>query len=126
MEVKRGFIRYIINIRFSESNTLVSVTDIEGNPKICFTSGVVGLKGKLKKYHPTALVRILKLLFSKVQFIGTSPVAVHFVGAKRYHILLAIKLLKKKVFINVIRNYNLKSYNGCRPRKMKRLKHRSV
>ena len=116
-------IRYIINIKFTTSNTLVNVTDIEGNPKVFLSSGVVGLKGKMKKYHPTAIVKILKFLVSKIKFVGTSPVAIHFIGAKRYQILLAIKLLKNKVFIKTIRHYNLKAYNGCRPRKMKRLKY---
>ena len=122
---KNNLIRYIINIKFSESNTLVNVTDIVGNPKVFISSGTVGLKGKMKKYHPTAIVKILKTLASKIKFIGMSPVAVHFRGAKRYHIILAIKLLKTRVFIKSIRNYNLKAYNGCRPRKMKRLKQRS-
>ena len=124
--VKNKLIRYIINIKFTESNTLVNVTDIEGNPKVFLSSGVVGLKGKMKKYHPTAIVKILKFLVAKIKFVGASPVAIHFSGAKRYQILLAVKLLKTKVFIKTIRNYNLKAYNGCRPRKMKRLKHRSL
>ena len=42
-------IRYIVNINFSESNTLVNVTDIAGNPKVFVSSGMVGLKGKQKK-----------------------------------------------------------------------------
>jgi ribosomal protein S11 len=120
---QQKMIRYIINIKFTASNTLVNVTDIEGNPKVFLSSGVVGLKGKMKKYHPTAIVKILKFLVSKIKFVGASPVAIHFIGAKRYQILLAIKLLKTKVFIKTIRNYNLKAYNGCRPRKMKRLKY---
>ena len=122
--LKKDLIRYIINIKFTESNTLVNVTDIEGNPKVFITSGIVGLKGKMKKYQPTAIVKILKSLISKLKFVGVSPVAIHFRGAKRYHILLVIKLLKSKIFIKNIRNYNLKAYNGCRPRKMKRLKQR--
>ena len=119
-------IRYIVNINFSESNTLVNVTDIAGNPKVFVSSGMVGLKGKQKKYQPTAIVRILKFLATKIKFVGTYPVAVHFTGAKRYQILLSIKLLKTKVFIKSIRNYNLKAYNGCRPKKMRRLKNRSI
>ena len=119
----KKLIRFIINIKFTTSNTLVNVTDIAGNPKVFLSSGVVGLKGKMKKYHPTAIVKILKFLVSKIKFIGSSPVAIHFIGAKRYQILLAIKLLKNKVFIKTIRNYNLRAYNGCRPRKMKRLKY---
>ena len=119
----KKLICFIINIKFTTSNTLVNVTDIAGNPKVFLSSGVVGLKGKMKKYHPTAIVKILKFLVSKIKFIGSSPVAIHFIGAKRYQILLAIKLLKNKVFIKTIRNYNLRAYNGCRPRKMKRLKY---
>ena len=123
---KSNLIRYIININFTESNTLVNITDILGNPKVFVSSGVVGLKGKMKKYQPTALVKVLKYFMSKIKFVGVSPVAIHFRGAKRYHILLAIKLLKGRLFIKSIRNYNLKAYNGCRPKKIRRLKQRSI
>ena len=124
--VNKNLIRHIINIKFSASNTLVNVTDIEGSPKIFISSGMVGLKGKQKKHQPTAIVKILKFLVAKMKFLGSNPVAIHFIGAKRYQILLSIKLLKTKVFIKSIRNYNLKAYNGCRPRKMRRLKKRSM
>lgn len=123
--IKQNLIKYIINIRFSETNTLVNITDIKGNPKVTFSSGIVHLKGKQKKHQPTALVKILKTMFSKIKFISTEPVALHFVRAKRFHIFLAINLLKSKVFIRTIRNYNLKPYNGCRPRKIRRIKKRS-
>jgi len=121
---QQDLISYIIHINFSESNTLLNVTDIEGLPKIMLSSGSVGLKGKQKRFQPTAVVKLLKVMFSRVKFIGEKPVAIHFTNARRYHILLAIKLLKKKVFIRTIRNYNLKAYNGCRPRKMRRMKQR--
>ena len=121
---QNDLISYIIHINFSESNTILNVTDIEGLSKIMLSSGSVGLKGKQKKFQPTAVVKLLKVMFSRVKFIGENPVAIHFSNARRYHILLAIKLLKKKVFIRTIRNYNLKAYNGCRPRKMRRLKQR--
>ena len=124
MNLKSDLIRYVINIKFTESNTLVNVTDIEGNPKVFLSSGVVGLRGKMKKHQPAAIVKILKSLLLKIKFVGVFPVAIHFIGAKRYHISLSIKLLKNRVFIKSIRNYNLKAYNGCRPKKMKRLKHR--
>merc|ERR1712125_132649 len=94
----QDLINYIIHINFSESNTLVNVTDINGLSKIMLSSGVVGLKGKQKKFQPTAIVKLLKVMFSRVKFIGEKPVAIHFTNARRYHILLAIKLLKKNVF----------------------------
>lgn len=117
-------ISYIINIKFSETNTFVNITDINGNPRISLSSGRVSLTGKQKTHQPAALIKIFKIMFSKIKFLSTKPVALHFIKAKRFHLYLAINFLKHKVFIKTIRNYNLNPYNGCRPKKLKRLKRR--
>jgi hypothetical protein len=65
---KQNLIKYIINIHFSNTNTLVNVTDIKGNPIILLTSGLIKLKGKEKKTQPIALLNIFKVLLVKAKF----------------------------------------------------------
>ena len=119
---KQSLIVYIININLTNTNTLVSITDIKGNVKIFYSSGQVNLKGKQKTKQPAALVNILKLLMVKAKFIQSKPLALHFKNTKPHYESFIIKMLKKKFFIKTIRSYNLQPHNGCRPKKIKRFK----
>ena len=122
---KQDLISFIINIRFSGTNTLINITDIKGNPKISFSSGLIGLKGRQKKFQPAAIINIFKILFIKAKFLSGKPVAIHFRNVQLYYESLIIGMLKNKVFIKSIRSYNLYPHNGCRPRKLKRFKRRT-
>ena len=119
---RQNLITYIINIKFSEVNTLINITDIDGNPKLSLSSGTVGLKGKEKRVQPLALISIFKTLLINAKFLSKNPVALHFKNTKGYHESLIINLLKNKIFIKSIRSYNLQPHNGCRPKKLMRLK----
>lgn len=121
---KQNLIVYIININLTNTNTLVSITDIKGNVKIFYSSGQVNLKGKQKTKQPAALINILKLLMVKAKFIQNKPLALHFKNTKPHYESFIIKMLKKKFFIKTIRSYNLQPHNGCRPKKIKRFKKR--
>jgi ribosomal protein S11 len=122
---KQNLIKYIINIHFSNTNTLVNVTDIKGNPLILLTSGLIKLKGKEKKTQPTALLNIFKVLLLKARFLFKTPVALHFKNVKTFYESFLINSLKNKVFIKTIRSYNLVAHNGCRLKKLSRFKRRT-
>lgn len=123
--VKQNLIKYIINIHFSNTNTLVNVTDIKGNPLIILTSGLIKLKGKEKKTQPIALLNIFKVLLIKAKFLFKTPIALHFKNVKTYYESFLINSLKNKVFIKTIRSYNLVAHNGCRLKKLNRFKRRT-
>lgn len=124
-KVKQNLIKYIINIHFSNTNTLVNVTDIKGNPIILLTSGLIKLKGKEKKTQPIALINIFKILLVKAKFLIKTPVALHFRNVKTFYESFLINSLKNKVFIKAIRSYNLIAHNGCRLKKLSRFKRRT-
>ena len=122
---KQNLVNFIVNIRFSGKNTLVNVTDIKGSPVISFSSGLIGFKGRQKRFQPVAIINIFKTLFIRAKFLTRKPVAIHFRNVKLYYESLIIKMLKNKLFIRAIRSYNLYPHNGCRPRKLKRFKRRT-
>jgi ribosomal protein S11 len=122
---KQNLIKYIINIHFSNTNTLVNVTDIKGNPIILLTSGLIKLKGKEKKTQPIALLNIFKVLLVKAKFLFKTPIALHFKNVKTFYESFLINSLKNKVFIKAIRSYNLVAHNGCRLKKLSRFKRRT-
>lgn len=72
-----------------------------------------------------ALVNIFKVLLLKVGFLRNAPVAIHFKNTKAFYQSFLIKALKDKLFIKSIQSYNLSPHNGCRPKKLKRIKRRT-
>lgn len=124
-KVKENVISYIININLSPTNTIVSVTDIKGNPKISLSAGLIKLTKRQKKTQPMALINIFKVLLLKARFLKDYPTALHFKNTKSYYESLIIKVLKDKLYIKSIQSYNLSPHNGCRPKKIKRIKRRT-
>lgn len=124
-QVSSSLVSYIINVSLSQTNTIVSVTDVKGNPKISISAGLVNLAKRQKKKQPMALISIFKVLLLKARFLKNKPVALHFKNTKVYYESLLIKALKDKLFIKSIQSYNLSPHNGCRPKKLKRVKRRT-
>ena len=116
----KPLISYIININVSNSNIAMSINDKNGKLKGYFTAGTLGFKGsqKTKKY---TLITILKNFNYKFNFLNNKSVLVNFKGVTKDQKLF-IKKLKEKVSIKAINYTNLLPHNGCRPRKIKKLK----
>lgn len=124
--VKEDFlVTYIIDITFSRMNTLLHVMDFSGNLKYFCSAGSLQYKGKRKKIARYTVFRYMyKILVSKLKFLKGQPLALHLknVGSTKF---LIIRLLKKKLFIKVVRSYDLYPHNGCRKKKVIRKKIRS-
>jgi ribosomal protein S11 len=123
--LKENLVSYVINVNLSPTNTLVNISDVNGNPKISFSAGLVNLTKKQKKTQPMALINIFKVLLLKATFLQNKPIALHFKNTKVFYESLIIKMLKDKLFIKSIYSHNLSPHNGCRPKKLKRIKRRT-
>ena len=121
----KPLINYIININLSLTNTLICVTDTKGRILLSFSSGLVNLTKRQKKSQPLALITIFKVLITKAKFLKNKPVALHFKNTKSFYESIIIKTLKDKLFIKTVQSYNLTPHNGCRPKKLKRIKRRT-
>lgn len=118
-------INYILNIKVSKTNTLLNLSNIKGDPLLSFSGGSINLKKKQKKLQPLALINLLKSLILKAGFINNKTIALHFQNVKPYYESLIVNLLKKIVFIKLMKSSNLQPHNGCRPKKIKRFKKRT-
>lgn len=123
--IKQVLTNYIISIHTSQTNTLVSVTDIKGKIIISLSSGSLKLKKRQKKTQPLAIMTILKHLILKASFLHNKIIVIHFKNVRTYYESLIIKLLSNILFIKSIKSYNLSPHNGCRPKKLKRFKQRT-
>jgi len=115
-------VMYIINISFLKANTAIHISDIEGNVKLFYSAGSVGLTGKQKRKRRVAIVKLISLLIKKASFLGNKPVAVHLNNVNFYQNLI-INKLKQTLFIKVIKSFNQAPYNGCRKPKVRRKKY---
>lgn len=121
----QNLISYIINVILSPTNTVVNITDTKGNVIISISAGLAKLTKFQKKSQPTALITIFKLLMLKSKFLENKVVALHFKNVKRFHESLIIKALKNFLLIKSFQSSNLTPHNGCRPKKLKRIKRRT-
>ena len=121
----QNLIMYIINVTLSPTNTFVNVIDLKGKVLITLSAGSLNLTKFQKKTQPLALLSIFKVLLVKSKFLQNTPVALHFKNVKRFHEHFFINLLKSKLFIKSFQSYNLTPHNGCRPKKIKKIKLRT-
>ena len=118
-------INYTINISQSETNTLINLNDIKGNPRFFYSAGMLNLQKKEKIRQPKVTILLLRALLLRSKTFKIKPAALHFnnlfFGCQSY----IFKKLKQKIFVKLITNYNCNPHNGCRLRKKKRIKIRT-
>lgn len=119
-------VKYIVGISFLNTNINVYVTDIKGNIKCTLSAGSVEISGKQKRKKSIVLIKLLQYLIMHVRFIGKHPIVLHFKNFTDFYVSLALSILKKNFVIEIIKVYNNRPYNGCRPRKLKRKKYRKL
>lgn len=116
-------VTYIIDITFSRTNTLLHVMDFSGNLKFFCSAGLLKYKGKSKKKARYLIFRdMFRILNSKLKFLKSQPLALHLknVGSAKFWIVK--KFLKKKLFVKIVKSYDLYPHNGCRKKKVRRKK----
>nr|YP_010377286.1 ribosomal protein S11 [Odontella aurita]QYB22935.1 ribosomal protein S11 [Odontella aurita] len=119
-------IHYIVNVNLTYTNTFINITDIKGNVKICYSGGSVKLKSKQKIKQPTAILTLLKQLIINAKFLTNNSLAIHFKNTRTNYESYIIKLLIQKFYVKSVKSYNFQPHNGCRPKKIKRLKKKYI
>jgi ribosomal protein S11 len=119
---ENNLVKYIVDITFSRTNTLLHVMDFSGNLKFYSSAGKLGYKGKSKKVRKLILRAIYKSLVLKLDYLLNQPIALHLKNVSFSSSSWIIDRLKKKLFIKVVKIYESNVYNGCRKRKLKKKK----
>lgn len=122
---QQNLISYVIKINLTKTNTLVTITDIEGSKIESFSAGLVGLTKRQKRQQPYALLKIFKVLLLKYKNLKHKVVSLQLDNIKTYKEFKFLKRLKSILFIGSIKSYALQPHNGCRPKKLKRFKRRT-
>jgi small subunit ribosomal protein S11 len=107
-------------IQSTYNNTIVTITDTQGNVLAWASSGSVGFKGP-KKATPFAASRVVEAVMEKVRKIGfkQASVFVKGIGSGREAAIRA--LISQGLEINLIKDVTPIPHNGCRPPKVRRV-----
>ena len=115
-----NIVTFIISFIFKKSNIFVHITDCLGNQLYFYSVGYFGYT--IKKNKTTQILqKFIKTIFVKLKFLINNKVVIHLVNINYTIYWLLNKLYEKLLLIN-IKIFNCFSYNGCRKKKLKRIK----
>ena len=108
-----------IYIYSSYNNTIMTLTDSDGNALASCSAGAIGFKGT-KKSTPFAASKVTEILIGKAVKMGVTrvQVLVSGIGAGRNSALRSLGNFDLDVFS--IKDVTPLPHNGCRPRKARR------
>ncbi|MBN1297765.1 30S ribosomal protein S11 [bacterium] len=118
--VKREVRQGVAHIQSTFNNTIVTITDLQGNTLGWASAGVIGQKGS-RKSTPFAAQLVAKDAATKAMEYGLKVVEVHVKGpgAGRESAIRALQSTGLEV--RAIRDVTPIPHNGCRPPKRRRV-----
>ena len=118
--VKKNIARGIVHILASFNNTLVTITDAQGDTVCWGSSGSSGFKGS-KKGTPFAAQVAAQKAAEKAIAMGMSRVNVFVKGAGSGREIAVRALQSAGLNVSSIKDVTPIPHNGCRPRKIRRV-----
>ncbi len=112
--------RGIVHIKSTFNNTIVTITDPEGNCIFSSSSGSVGFKGT-KKSTPFAASRAADTAGKKAVALGMKEVSVYVKGPGAGRETAIRSLESAGLTITLIKDVTPIPHNGCRPPKRRRV-----
>lgn len=119
-ESSRKVVRGQAHIKASYNNTVLAITDMNGNVLAWSTSGALGFKGA-KKATPYAATKIAETVIEKIKKTGISEVSVFVKGIGGGREAAVRALANKGLNIVSIKDVTPLPHNGCKPPKVRRI-----
>lgn len=118
--VRRNVARGIVHIKATFNNTLVSITDANGDALCTASGGTIGFKGS-RKSTPFAAQRAAQTAAERARKMGLNEVEVRVKGpgSGRESAIAALQAAGLKIIS--IEDVTPIPHNGCRPRKKRRV-----
>ena len=119
-KIKRNVPRAILHVKSTFNNTIVTVTDLNGDTLAWDSSGSMGFKGS-RKGTPFAAQRAGENVAEKVKKMGVREVEarVQGAGAGRESAVRAVQ--QRGIDVKSIEDVTPLPHNGCRPKKKRRV-----
>jgi small subunit ribosomal protein S11 len=119
-KIRRNIAKGIVHIKATFNNTLVSISDMNGEVLVTESAGTIGFKGS-RKSTPFAATRAAQTAAGKARKMGLNEVEVRVKGpgSGRESAITALQASGLKILS--IEDVTPIPHNGCRPRKRRRV-----
>lgn len=119
-KIRKNVTRGIVHIRATSNNTIVTITDMNGET-ICWDSaGTIGFKGA-RKSTPFAATRAAETSAGKARKMGMSEVEIRIKGSGAGRESAVNGLVAAGMRVTAVEDHTPVPHNGCRPRKRRRV-----
>jgi len=118
--VRRNVARAIAHIKASFNNTIITITDMNGETLCWASAGTIGYKGS-RKSTPFAAQRAGEIAADKASKYGIKEVEVRVKGPGSGRESAITALQAAGLIVRTIQDVTPLPHNGCRPRKKRRV-----
>jgi small subunit ribosomal protein S11 len=119
-KVRKNVVRGIAHVRATQNNTLVTITDMNGETVCWDSAGTIGFKGA-RKSTPFAATRAGESAGQKARKIGMSEVEVRIRGSGAGRESAVNGIVSTGLRVTAIEDHTPVPHNGCRPSKRRRV-----
>jgi small subunit ribosomal protein S11 len=119
-KVRKNVVRGIAHVRASNNNTMITITDMNGEALAWDSAGTVGFKGT-RKSTPFAATRAGENCGQKARKLGVSEVEVRIKGAGAGRESCVNGLTSTGIRVTAVEDHTPVPHNGCRPTKRRRV-----
>jgi len=119
-KIRKNVTRGIAHIKATFNNTLVTITDVNGETLCWQSAGTVQFKGS-RKSTPFAATRAAEEAAAAAKRMGVTEVEVRVRGAGAGRESAVTALQNAGLKITAIEDHTPIPHNGCRPRKRRRV-----
>ncbi len=119
-KIRKNVVRGIAHIKATHNNTLVTITDTNGETLAWDSAGTIGFKGA-RKSTPFAATRAGEQVGQKVRKRGMTEIEVRITGTGAGRENAVSGMVSTGLRVTAIEDRTPVPHNGCRPRKKRRV-----
>ena len=117
---RKNVVRGIAHVKASFNNTMVTITDVNGETLCWDSAGTIGFKGS-RKSTPFAATRAAESCAQKAKKMGMIEVEVRIKGSGAGRESAITGLVGSGLQVTALEDHTPVPHNGCRPRKRRRV-----
>ena len=119
-KVRKNVVRGIAHVKATQNNTLVTITDMNGETVCWDSAGTIGFKGA-RKSTPFAATRAGESAGQKARKLGMSELEVRIRGSGSGRESAVNGLVSTGLRVTAVEDRTPVPHNGCRPAKRRRV-----
>lgn len=119
-KVRKNVVRGIAHVRATQNNTMVTITDMNGETLCWDSAGTIGFKGA-RKSTPFAATRAGEAAGQKARKMGMSEIEIRIRGSGSGRESAVNGLTSAGLRVTAIEDHTPVPHNGCRPPKRRRV-----